>query len=572
MRRNASLSLFGLLCLSFVLPACECAEPTRPRLDGGETDTGQADAPIVPGDVGPIDPCGDGLDGDRDGRVDEGCACEPSETQFCYRGDPALAGIGGCSWGQQACLSDFEELGTWDECVGDGAPSAELCDGVDNDCDGELDEGCECRPDETRVCYSGPPSTRDVGACEAGIEACAVTATGSMFGECVGEVLPSPEVCDGFLDENCNGIVDEGCSCTSGMMRACYGGSASTRGVGICGEGTQTCLPGGWSACAGETRPRAEVCSGGLDEDCDGATDCADSDCAASCCENWNESVPVIPVEGEIFFVIDRSGSMDFPAVGTTRTRWQELMTATSSVLPMVGSLPMGMLTFPLMDGTVERNNCSVAGTPDILIASGTGSAISARLIAVDPRAGDTPTPQAFMTTRSYLGSTSTTRERFIILATDGLPEPACGSTVDATVAAIADVRSALGIDTFVIGIVGPTSTGDTSGIPALQAALNRFADAGGRPRAGATRYYEATDGAALTSSLRAILAAATDCAFELPSAPPDPTSIEVRLNGTLIPASSYDVTGTRLEVFGTACDQVQAGLVMTITAADTCS
>jgi hypothetical protein len=38
-----------------------------------------------------------------------------------------------------------------------------------------------------------------------------------------------------------------------------------------------------------------------------------------------------------------------------------------------------------------------------------------------------------------------------------------------------------------------------------------------------------------------------------------------------LIPASAYDVVGRRLTVYGTACDQVQAGLVMTITAADAC-
>ena len=98
-----------------------------------------------------------------------------------------------------------------------------------------------------------------------------------------------------------------------------------------------------------------------------------------------------------------------------------------------------------------------------------------------------------------------------------------------------------------------------------------RRGESGGRPRAGSTRYYEATDGAALTSAFRSILAAATDCGFELPSAPPDPSSIEVRLNGTLVPSTSYDVVGTRLELYGTACAQVQSGLVMTITAEDAC-
>ena len=61
-------------------------------------------------------------------------------------------------------------------------------------------------------------------------------------------------------------------------MRACYDGPAGTRGVGICADGTQTCIAGAggvgsdWGACAGGRLPEAETCNE-LDDDCDGVVD-----------------------------------------------------------------------------------------------------------------------------------------------------------------------------------------------------------------------------------------------------------------------------------------------------------
>ncbi|MCA9605593.1 MAG: hypothetical protein KC619_08370, partial [Myxococcales bacterium] len=160
---------------------------------------------------------------------------------------------------------------------------------------------------------------------------------------------------------------------------------------------------------------------------------------------------------------------------------------------------------------------------------------------------------------------------RFAILLTDGLPEPNCGSTIDATVTAITNLRTTMGIDTFVIGIVGPDPSGDTSGIPALQAGLNRLADAGGRARPGATRYYEAVDGTALTGALTAIVAAATDCRFTLSAPPPRPSRVEVRFDGTRVPSSGWTLAGTSISFSGVWCDQIQAGLVSSIVVSDPC-
>jgi len=55
-------------------------------------------------------------------------------------------------------------------------------------------------------CYRGPPETQGVAVCTSGVRYSNSSGTG--FGECVGEVVPQVETCDG-VDNDCNGIIDD---------------------------------------------------------------------------------------------------------------------------------------------------------------------------------------------------------------------------------------------------------------------------------------------------------------------------------------------------------------------------
>ena len=161
----------------------------------------------------------------------------------------------------------------WSDLDGDGScetncvPSSDVesCNGVDDNCDGRIDESFECALGHVVGC------TTDCGS----------TGTGTCGGDCR---IPPPERCDepdelcNALDDDCDGAADNGFECVRGETRGC---------ISSCGTpGSQTCVPSCvWSVCD----PPDEVCNG-LDDDCDGTCDdgfecCRDDviECMASC-------------------------------------------------------------------------------------------------------------------------------------------------------------------------------------------------------------------------------------------------------------------------------------------------
>jgi hypothetical protein len=82
----------------------------------------------------------------------------------------------------------------------------DMCgDGLDDNCDGTVDDLCVCQPGTTQNCYDGvPANTQGVGNCHGGTQAC--NGTGTAWGACTNEVIPGVEDCSVKGDENCDGI------------------------------------------------------------------------------------------------------------------------------------------------------------------------------------------------------------------------------------------------------------------------------------------------------------------------------------------------------------------------------
>ena len=110
-------------------------------VDDGVPDPSADDQVALPTPAANLEVCGNDVDDDGDGEVDEDCGCEPGTTRACYLGAPEVRGIGACVDGVEAC-DDSTEFPEWGPCVGAVLPAAEVVgNGVDDDCDGLAD--CE---------------------------------------------------------------------------------------------------------------------------------------------------------------------------------------------------------------------------------------------------------------------------------------------------------------------------------------------------------------------------------------------------------------------------------------------
>lgn len=203
-----------------------------------------------------------------------------ADGEPCYSGSRNELGVGPC------------RQGTWSSsaarCLREVLPATELCNGIDDDCNGQLDDFFAMirLPEHGEECQDPNLSYGALSACQPGYLACV---GGAWI--CKMANRGSSETCNG-LDDDCNGAVDDI------EPALCYTGNRNELLVpsGTCRAGVLQCNRF-WNKadCVGEVTPVAEVCQNNMDDDCDGKVD-----------EQETPGRPPL----DVVFHIDRSGSM----------------------------------------------------------------------------------------------------------------------------------------------------------------------------------------------------------------------------------------------------------------------
>jgi hypothetical protein len=250
----------------------------------GTTDVGAADPTVWYGDGD-----GDGYGDDADtvtacdaptGYVPDGGDCDDADSAYHPNAaetdctDPADYNCDGSTGFADVDGDGFAACVECDDDVAAVHPGAtEVCNGVDDDCEGGIDEGVKSTfyRDQDGDTYGNAASTTQACAAPGGY-----VSDSTDCNDAVTTTHPNaPELCNG-VDDDCDTVVDE-----TPVDRATWYADTDGDGFGDAGSTVLACTqPQGYVAnstdCndnAAAVNPAAtEVCNG-IDDDCDGATD-----------------------------------------------------------------------------------------------------------------------------------------------------------------------------------------------------------------------------------------------------------------------------------------------------------
>jgi hypothetical protein len=202
------------------------------------------------------------MDDNCNGTVDEGfdlmtdtlnCGRCGVRCEFPFASAVCTQGV--CSKG--ACLPGFFDANNQatDGCECQKTNGGlEICDGVDNNCDGRIDEPTS---------LVGAPACKTQGVCAGVTATCrGVNGWSCAYGTSYQEVEDMTKGCDG-KDNDCDGRIDEAFE----IGQACPVGAGPCAGVGV------WACQGAGRVCNGQMKaPQPEICNG-VDDDCDGKVD-----------------------------------------------------------------------------------------------------------------------------------------------------------------------------------------------------------------------------------------------------------------------------------------------------------
>ena len=239
-------------------------DPVGLDLDGDGYTPGQGDCDDADASVSPVaeERCGDGIDNDCSGDLDDRDFDDDGFIDVLCSSYAGTRPTGDC---------DDEDAATY-------PGAAEVLDGVDNSCDGRVDDGTESWDMDGDCACPGESCTGSESS------ACGVVSAGDCDDSDASVYPLADEVCNG-MDDNCNGAVDDEDSGVDTSTGQTFYQDGDADGFGDATSPRMACeTPAGHvlddtdcdDSDASVWPGAIELCNGG-DDDCDGMTDEADA-------------------------------------------------------------------------------------------------------------------------------------------------------------------------------------------------------------------------------------------------------------------------------------------------------